>query len=105
MISFLQAWTNNLPEAIVKQEWRRFKPACVFNPSHQGVAFKNRKLIGVNLVARYSLIALTRGMQRTICRRDEFAGTEERRGKSNHHPQVQRGRIILYSSVKLRGAP
>lgn len=33
--------------------------ACVFNPSHRGVAFKNRVLIGVNLRARYSLIALS----------------------------------------------
>ncbi len=84
VISFLQARTNYLPKAIVKREWRRLRPACVFNTSHQGVAFKNRVLIGVNLHARYSLIALTPTWDKESdfpC--DGFAVMEERRGKNN----------------------
>lgn len=63
VISFLPVWTYNFPEAIVKREWSHIKPAFVLNPSHQGVAFKNRVLIGVDLCACYSLIAHPRGMQ------------------------------------------
>lgn len=101
-ILFLQLWTNNLPAAIVKHWWRRFKPACVFKPSHQGVAFKNRMLIGVDLRARYTLIALTPTWDAEsnllawwICSH----GREAREKQSVHRPQLQRGRIILCSSV------
>lgn len=92
---------NSLPEGIVKRGWRHFKPALVFNPSHQGVAFKNRVLIGVDLCACYSLIAHPCGRQRVICRHGEFAVVKERRGEAIkvHNPQMQCGRIILYSSV------
>lgn len=59
VISLLPARSNNSPEATVKWELRCFRPAYVFNPSHQWVAFENRVLIGVDLCARYGLIALT----------------------------------------------
>lgn len=102
-----RGWTI-CPKPLSNWKWRRFRPAYVFNPSHQGAGIqKTGRWLGSICVARYSLIALTP----TWDAESDFAGVmnlqswkrerERDEGKAIrvHHPQLQHGCIILYSSV------
>jgi len=103
VISFSSTWTHNLPEATVKWNKRRLRSACVFNPSHQGVAFKNRG-------ADWGRLACTLQFDCTdthVGYRKRFVSVmnlqrwkrDEGKAIRVHHPQLQHGCIILYSSV------